>query len=123
MKMPLRPLDLPILLLGLLAVVTAFQRLGSGHRAGAWVEIRTAERRLQPLPLDQDRVLHVRGRLGVSTIEIHQGAVRFLDSPCHGKLCIRSGWQRHAGDFAACLPNRVSLLVRGPDRRFDSINF
>lgn len=73
--------------------------------------------------LDVDQRLNIEGPLGTSVIEIHQGKVRFVDSPCRGKQCIHSGWLQKTGDFAACLPNRISVAVLGHDLRYDAINF
>lgn len=63
--------------------------------------------------LKPDRELAVRGRLGTSHIHIQDGAVRFVDSPCRHKICQRSGWHRLSGAVAACVPNRISLVLQG----------
>jgi len=73
--------------------------------------------------LDHDHTLEIDGAHGVSTIKIEDGKIRFVASPCPGKQCIHSGWLQHAGEFAACLPNRISVAVLGSEPRFDSINF
>lgn len=44
-------------------------------------------------------------------IEIDHGKLRFCSSDCHDKTCVNSGWLSHAGDFAACLPNRVAIKI------------
>ena len=75
------------------------------------------------LPLSGERRLHVPGPLGDSVIEIHDGQVRFVSSPCRGKQCVHSGWLSHSGELAACLPNGIMVSVMGRQRRFDSINF
>jgi len=68
-------------------------------------------------------VIEINGTRGLSTLEFNDGAVRFVASPCRTKRCIHAGWLRRSGDFAACLPNQVSVLVAGAERRFDAINF
>ncbi|MDD3764771.1 MAG: NusG domain II-containing protein [Nevskiales bacterium] len=60
-----------------------------------------------------DRTLQIQGRMGVSTLKVENGRVRFLDSPCRNKICVHSGWLGHSGDAAACLPNRVSISLSG----------
>ena len=74
-------------------------------------------------PLDIDRTYSIQGALGQSEIEVKDGRIRFIHSPCTNKQCIHSGWLKKDGDFAACLPNHVSISLRGPDPRFDTINF
>jgi len=73
--------------------------------------------------LAHDHTLEIDGALGTSIIKIEEGKIRFTASPCLGKQCIHSGWLQHAGEFAACLPNRISVAVLGEEPRFDSINF
>lgn len=70
-----------------------------------------------------DQEFTVDGALGPTHIKVEGGRVRFTDSPCANKLCVHSGWLQYGGEFAACLPNRVSLLVSGANNRYDTINF
>lgn len=73
--------------------------------------------------LDQDQTLRVPGKLGDSVLQIAQGKIRFVQSPCTGKFCIHSGWLTHSGEVMACLPNGVLVELGGGPRKFDSINF
>ncbi len=73
--------------------------------------------------LQPDRILSVAGMLGDSIIEISNSRVRFVSSPCIAQLCVHSGWLTDTGEFAACLPNRISLTLVGQDPRFDAMNF
>lgn len=80
----------------------------------------------QSLSLNDNQVLHIHGAQGDSIIEISNGRVRFKDSPCTAKRCVLSGWLQHSGEFAACLPNRVSIALLDNDtaaNRYDSINY
>ena len=63
--------------------------------------------------LDIDRELTVDGRLGLSRLKVENGQVRFATSPCRNQVCVHSGWLSHSGDAAACLPNRVSIVLSG----------
>ena len=73
--------------------------------------------------LAEDREVQVEGRLGSSLLKITDGKVRFLQSSCSTQYCVRSGWHEHAGGFAACLPNGVSVHLTGVDKLYDAINF
>ncbi len=86
----------------------------------------TAAGRTQTFPLSRDRRITVQGRLGKSIIEIRHGRVRFIASPCSGKVCIHAGWLSRAGATAACVPNGLIISVAGNDTaevRYDAINF
>lgn len=95
-----------------------------GAGPGARVHIAAAGATERALPLDADRELHVHGPLGDSVIEIKDGRVRFVSSPCRGQQCVHAGWLARTGELAACLPNGITVRVEGDgESRFDSINF
>ena len=73
--------------------------------------------------LHENKRLSIPGALGSSLLEIHDGKIRFVNSPCRNKNCVHSGWLSLGGDFAACLPNRICVQVIGREPRFDAINF
>jgi hypothetical protein len=75
------------------------------------------------IELAYDQFIKVPGYLGNSTLEVHDGRIRFVASPCDTKQCIHQGWLSDGGEMAACLPNRVSVQILSGDPRFDSINF
>jgi hypothetical protein len=95
------------------------------HSEGPAAEVRITANG-QPeitLPLTGKRRFAVHGPLGDSVIEIRDGRVRFVSSPCNGQQCVHSGWLAHAGELAACLPNGIVVSILGRDRHYDSINF
>ena len=73
--------------------------------------------------LYQDQSIEVLGKLGASLLQIEDGKIRFVSSPCPNKICIHHGWAHRGGEFLACVPNEVSVRILGPDSRFDTINF
>jgi hypothetical protein len=110
-------------LIALAALPFVYHYAWSGSEAAPdEVEISTGEETIH-VPLHPDREITVQGRLGPSHIELRDGGVRFVDSPCTGKLCVLSGWHRHTGEFAACLPNGVVVNVAGARSAYDAVNF
>lgn len=79
---------------------------------GAAVEI-TTDGGILIYPLDEPRIIEVSGPLGPSTIEIDGGGAFFATAPCRDQLCVIAGHQHEAGQWAACLPNRVFLTIIG----------
>ncbi|WP_455201492.1 NusG domain II-containing protein [Kaarinaea lacus] len=75
------------------------------------------------IDLYQEQVINVEGRLGDSKLEIKDGKIRFISSPCDTKQCIHQGWIHQSGEIAACVPNAISVRILGPDPRFDTMNF
>lgn len=56
--------------------------------------------------------IDVDGQIGVSILEIDsEKGIRFVESPCRDKLCMGFGWVYDEEDFAACLPNGITVTV------------
>ena len=73
--------------------------------------------------LATDQTFDVAGDLGNSTLEIKQGKVRFISSPCRAKICVHAGWIQSSGQLIACVPNGVLVELVGGTKEFDAINF
>lgn len=113
------------LLIGAMAlwVITLYPTFWGPRDAGEWAVIKTSSARDQTISLQQPQRVVITGPIGNTVIEVADGKVRFVDSPCDNKQCIHSGWLKQLGDFAACIPNRISIVVSGPGNDFDAINF
>lgn len=108
------PLDLFIFVLALGATVwltLAAQSLASGSPR---LRVEAAGKSFL-YSLDQDQDLFFTGPLGDSHVEIKDGVVRFLDSPCRDKLCVHTGLLSSTGAWSACLPNRVVVRLEAAD--------
>lgn len=86
------------------------------------VKIWSSKTGFQDFSLHHDQEIQIEGERGKSILRIRDGKIRFVDSSCTNKICVRSGWHSHAGAFTACLPNKVSLEIIGKEK-YDSINF
>ena len=74
--------------------------------------------------LENDQRISVEGDLGESLIELKDGQIRFLTSPCQSQYCIHAGWLTSNGEVVACLPNRVTIQLRDNENlQFDSIAY
>ena len=47
------------------------------------------------------------------TLAVSPGEIRFADSDCRGRDCVRCGALTRPGQAAACLPNRVLVRIDG----------
>ena len=75
-------------------------------------------------PLAQDRTIQVDGPLGTTIVEIADRRARVAESPCRDKICIATSWLSQAGDWTACLPNRVFVRVdRAEEPEIDAQTF
>jgi hypothetical protein len=55
------------------------------------------------------------------SVEVANGKIRFLESDCPDKLCVRTGWISRSGESAVCLPNRVEIVILGDSVDVDAI--
>ena len=115
--------DIVLFVLALTLLPLLYQQFWQLGERGDTAEIQVGGKPYAVMDLHNNQTLAVAGRLGDSVLEVHDGEVRFRTSPCRGNHCVHSGWLRIGGEFAACLPNAVSLRVKAADPRFDSINF
>jgi hypothetical protein len=116
-------LDWLVVMVALLVLPALYSSFwGNGNR-GEFARIQVGKQTPQLVSLQDNRNYRFKGPLGTSVIEVHDGRIRFIESPCTGKQCIHSGWLGNDGEFAACLPNLISITVSDRNPRFDSINF
>jgi hypothetical protein len=57
------------------------------------------------------------------TIVAEKGRIRFLESDCRDKICVKAGWLTKAGDKAVCMPAKTIIKINGESRQTDSIAF
>ncbi len=118
----MRPADAIVLAAALGLELFFIHRFWVGNSAGETALIQSPGGS-QEVRLDRNQTLEIQGRLGPSTLRIEDGAIGFVNSPCQRKICIRSGFHRHTGATTACVPNRISLTVRGQrEDGFDAIH-
>jgi len=114
--------DWLVMITGMLLVVYLFQTLWSNEHATK-VQITIGDKVYGTYSLNQQREIHVHGKLGDAVISIAQGKARFAKSPCNTQYCVHQGWLTHAGQAAICLPNQISLELLGEAKPYDSLNY
>ena len=115
--------DLAVVLAALMVLPALYAGFWHSGAKGSHAQLLLGGRTALTLALDEPGTFDIQGWRGDSRVEVRAGRVRFVDSPCRGKVCVHSGWLSHAGEVAACLPNGLALLVTGGERRYDAINF
>ncbi len=64
-------------------------------------------------PLNTHECINVPGPLGETVVEIHDGKVGIVSSPCKNQLCVAAGEIHEHGQWIACLPNGVFVRIEG----------
>ncbi len=110
-RLGIRPLDMLIVALATTALVAlSISVYGGPSSAMLSISVDGSE---WIYPLSDDRVIEVPGLIGMTVIAIHNGAAHIEDSPCENKTCVASPPISRTGEWAACLPNGVFIVIEG----------
>jgi hypothetical protein len=111
-KFPLKPFD--FLAIGAAALLTGYCAFSvyAEPRGNERVLIRGAEGSWL-FPLDAEETVEVPGPLGVTAVEIKDMRVHVISSPCANQTCVASGHIGSGGQWTACLPNKVFVVIEG----------
>lgn len=120
------------LILITLALSTVILLVTRSHREqGAYVVVMVQNREMARYSLAINGIYDINGDNAnnannanngvINRIEIKDGRVRMLEASCPNHLCIRQGWIRFEGQSIVCLPNKVTVIVRGTDDGFDFV--
>lgn len=120
--MPVRVGDIGVLLAGC-GLVVFLTVIAWGGDPGDTVVIRAAGRVVETLSLAQSRQLAIEGPLGTTHIEIEPGRARVARDPSPRQLCVKQGWLSQSGQVALCLPNQVSVEIRGTAPSYDTLGY
>ena len=114
-KTPLKPLDIPVILLAAALALILGRAAYSGENAVSTVKIRGPDRSWI-FPLNAEETVSVTGSIGETRVEIRGGRAAIVSSPCGGQTCVAAGELHRNGQWAACLPNMVFVLIEGADK-------
>jgi len=106
-KKDLLVLSIIFLIISLVYIISSFH-----STRGDTVLIQVDGKDFLRLSLSENKIIAVPGP-GVSIIEIKDGRVRMLSSPCPDKLCIKEGYIDKAGQVIICIPNRIVIKIEG----------
>lgn len=123
-KIASKPLvgDWFVIFVGIIAVFLLFQQFWRLEQPST-LKVRLGDKIIGTYDLNQVHELKFNGPIGISTISINQGKVRFKQSPCHNQYCVHQGWLSHAGQVAICIPNQISIQLIGKQSNYDSLSY
>jgi hypothetical protein len=108
----LTPFDRKLLMVVMVGIALSFL-LPLSQGSGTRVVASSGDKIIFVAPLDQPRQVSLEGPLGITKVDIDDGRVKVISSPCPNKTCIRMGEARQAGDLIACVPNRLIIRIEG----------
>ena len=81
------------------------------RKPGAFVEITVDGEVVASYPLDLDGVYELNG--GTNTLTVKGGEAYMSYSSCPDHTCENTGRVRHVGQTIVCLPNKLTVTVKG----------
>jgi hypothetical protein len=64
-------------------------------------------------PVDAQETVFISGPLGDTIVRINERQAWIESSPCDNQTCVAAGIITRQGQWAACLPNNVLLMIYG----------
>jgi len=112
MKLMPKAADIIIILLSASFAFSAFFLVFAKQQGSAQVLIRAQDEEYI-FPANAEETIIVSGMLGDTIVRIGERRAWIESSPCDNKTCVASGFVSKHGQWAACLPNNVLLLIHG----------
>ena len=70
------------------------------------------DQKTMQIPLNKDDRIDVETCGLTIHLQVEDGRIRFVDSPCPDHVCEAYGWLSEEGDYAACMPALAALIVQ-----------
>ena len=64
-------------------------------------------------PINAEETVIVQGPLGYTTVQVRENRAWVESSPCQNQTCVAAGKVWRQGQWSACLPNNVLLMIEG----------
>jgi len=112
--------DKIIIVLAIVFIIWLYQHYWIKSDKANYALILVANQAAIKINLHETKKLNIEGAIGESIIEISQGRIRFVASPCHNQQCVHTGWLSHGREIAVCLPNKITIQMQDYDE-FDAI--
>ena len=104
------------ILLVLLVLITAYSpRFLPAGVVGEMLTVRTPDS-VREISLATDGRYPVKGPLGTAHLVIQKGRAHLENAPCPLKICESMGPIDRSGEIIVCIPNRIVVKVRGPEK-------
>ncbi|MBQ7654603.1 MAG: NusG domain II-containing protein [Clostridia bacterium] len=62
-------------------------------------------------------------KVGRCEIGVEKNEIFFLNSPCPDKVCVKTGRLSRSGEFASCVPEKVTIILEGGAKLPDAVTY
>ncbi len=101
-----------LILISILIIITTLY-LARPHQVEKIFYIWTGDRKSKQISLNsgEKMCINIEGKIGVSILEISNGRVHMVESPCDDKICVSLGWIKEQGEAICCVANQVLVKI------------
>lgn len=114
--------DKIIIALAIIFIAWLYQHYWIKPSKANYAQILVANQDPIKINLHKNQTLNIQGAIGKSIIEVSQGRIRFIASPCHNQQCVHTGWLTHGREIAVCLPNKITVQMQDTEE-YDAIAY
>jgi len=79
------------------------------------------DKTIAKIDLSQNKLYEFAAPLGKVSVEVKDGKIAIIDSPCPNKKCVKHGFSSTGGDMIVCAPNKLSILIEKKEDRIDGV--
>lgn len=105
----------------LISIAVLFLVLLFNDGKGTEIIIEAKDTVIKEIPIkeyknNKSKIYYIEGEIGISKVEVKDGKVRMLESPCPNKICVDTNWIEKPGEIIACIPNKIIIRIRKPNK-------
>lgn len=104
----------------LVVAIVLFVAMELTRQEGAFVLVRVDGQEVGRYALSEDGAYALNG--GTNVLRIEDGTAYMTEADCPDKLCVHQGRISKSGQVITCLPNKLTVTVRGAEGAVDLIS-
>jgi len=97
-------------IIGLALIFLLINRVFFQNKGETYCEIYVDGELVETTELNKNREFTV-DEVPAITFEVKDQSIAFIHSDCPDKVCIQSGYLKHTGQSASCLPNKTTIRI------------
>ncbi len=116
-KKPFSTWDIVAIIL-LIAIVVLCVFFVVGGSTGSYAEIYYNGELIKTVALDTNITFTMEDLAGSPTFTVKDNAIAITHIHCENQICVHTDFISHNNERIVCLPNKITVIVRGDDESF-----
>lgn len=114
-----------VIVLVLVAFFFNSKVFSTGSKDGATAVIKVQGKVVMTVDLYQGEnkdTFTLEGKHYPETVEVENGSIRIIESPCPDQICVKRGWIDTPGESIICVPNEIVIDIESGKNSIDEID-